>query len=71
MKVICCECGKMIRPGADPKDQRVSHGYCRPCKERILAEMDAWVDQMERADAAVSIRSGASTLTPTGRRAPV
>ena len=44
LEVVCCVCGKVKRSGewvqANPLPGcRVSHGYCRQCADRLLAEV--------------------------------
>lgn len=38
LKVVCCECKTVMQAG--PAD-RVSHGLCKVCERRALAELDA------------------------------
>ena len=33
VKVVCCICKKVTKPGPEDK---VSHGYCEPCSTKML-----------------------------------
>lgn len=33
LKVVCCECKTVMKPGSDDK---VSHGFCGPCAAKFL-----------------------------------
>ena len=33
LKVICCECKLVLKPGPD---DNISHGYCEPCSTKML-----------------------------------
>jgi hypothetical protein len=37
MKVVCCYCGAVKKPGPEP-DHEVSHGICKPCKAILDAD---------------------------------
>ena len=52
LKVICCECKKVLTEGPD---DNVSHGYCEGCSTKMLwlagisqAEITNFVNKMRR-----------------------
>ena len=37
--VVCCVCNKVLQVGNIPGDKRTSHGLCKECSEKTLAEL--------------------------------
>ena len=42
LKVICCECKKVLKPGPD---DNVSHGYCEACSVKFM-----WMGGLNREE---------------------
>ena len=42
LKVICCECKKVLKEGPD---DNVSHTYCEPCAAKFL-----WLDGLSQEE---------------------
>jgi len=42
IKVICCECKKVLKPGPD---DNVSHGLCEACSTKML-----WLDGLKEKE---------------------
>ena len=39
MTVICCECKVSLGEKPPLEDERVSHGYCKPCAAALIEEL--------------------------------
>lgn len=42
MKVVCMNCGALLRADDDPKDDRVSHGICKVHKSYFDNQFKIW-----------------------------
>jgi hypothetical protein len=42
MKVVCMNCGTLIRTVGDPNDEKISHGVCRVHKAYFDNQLKIW-----------------------------
>lgn len=42
MKVVCMNCGALLREEGDPKDDRISHGICRVHRNYFDNQFKIW-----------------------------
>ena len=62
MKVVCCECKKVLKDGAEP----ASHTYCIPCSVMVLAEFNRYFERLEKEKAG-GVGTGQVAITPLAK----
>ena len=50
IKVVCCNCGHVLREGTTDAEGRVSHGICDPCGAALYPGV--WQEIKAKAEAA-------------------
>ena len=66
MKVVCCGCNAVLKPGTGKPTDPISHGYCVPCYFNAMADVDLYFARLEKEKAG-GVGTGQDAKTPLAR----
>lgn len=64
MKIVCCDCKRVMNKGTGETGEKISHTYCATCYGKAIADINAYFGVLENErDAGVGSVPGATLVS--------